>query len=681
MRTRIDFKRLGRQIAIFLFILILGLLNLKAQLIYSEDFSTVANGSITSPKWEMNMSSAAPDLCWVTSERFECKNLRGEVVWKLSLIDITGFTSVKAAVSLFGKEQMDAADYIRVYYNVDGKGEVLFAQNGNMQGAFISTVAQQTNISGNDLQISIRVNNNQFSERHAFDNIVIESETQSFVWTGSMDGLWSNAANWSLRKAPSVNDNVIITAQATLQPLIDEPVMCNSIRIEKGASLTMINDAELNLLGDFICMGKFKPGKAMVICAGSQQQRITVSGNAEFYNLGIQNRSQSGVHVDGNIRVRHRLHLADGILIADSVLVLNDAADAITGFSDSSYVAGKLLRKINSKSEAEYHFPVGLGGKNQYHPARILANNLESTSALTVSFEEAQTQVPPSLHLRGSDFSYDYLVREGSWFITPDAEPVAGWYDIKLSLQNISALVDNLFGIVKRPQGAGADAWAADFGTESVFGGEGRKLSDGCALKKYCTGFSEFSLAGGGVPIPIELLDFKAELAAGKVNLNWSTATETNNAYFTIEKSNGTDFREVAKIDGEGNSSSLKTYAAVDEKPYTGISYYRLKQTDFNGKESYSDIASVKNVADNQLVVFPNPAEGSVKLKFNAVAPQVDVVIYNQHGSVSFNKTYLTYGANTVLEVQLKDELAPGVYYMQVSAANQDMLIQQIVIQ
>lgn len=682
MRTRIDFKRLGRQIFIFLFILALGLLNLKAQVIYSEDFSTTTNGSISSPKWEINMSHTAPEMCWTASGRFECKNLRGEIVWQSSLIDISGFPTVKASVALFGKGQMDASDYIRVYYNVDGKGEMLFAQNGNMQGAFNTTVARQTDISGAMLQIIIRARNDGFGKHHAFDNIVLEAETQSFVWTGNRDGLWSNPANWSTRKAPSVNDNVLITAQATLQPLINEPAACNSLRIEPGATLTMTNDAELNLLGNFTCAGTFVPGKSLVICAGSEAQKIHIAGNVTFYNLGIQNRSREGVMCEGSIRIRNRLHLADGNLAAtDTIILLNDAPDALTGYSDSSYIAGKLQRKINGKADAVYDFPVGLGEKNNYHPATIHTNSLESTTTLTVSFEESHTFAAPSLSLRGNDFSYDYLTREGSWLVTPDAEPAAGWYDIQLSLQNISGLADNLFGIVKRPQGADDNGWVADFGTESVFGGEGRKLSDGYALKKYCTGFSEFRLAGGGVPIPIELLDFKAELAEGKVNINWSTATEKDNAFFTIEKSNGTDFREVAKVDGEGNSSAMKTYSAVDERPYTGISYYRLKQTDFSGKESYSDIVSVKNVADNQLVVFPNPAEGSVKLKFNAVAPQVDVIVYNQHGSVSFHKSYLTHGTNTVLEVQLKDELAPGVYYMQVSADNQDMLIQQIVVQ
>lgn len=683
MRKRIDFKRIGRQIFIFLFILALGLLNLKAQqIVYSEDFSACPNGTITSPKWNAEIANATPDIFWVQSNRFDCRNVRGEGVWSSALIDISNYPAVDISVTLSENGQAEDGDYIRAYYNVDGRGAVLFSENGNKEGKFGSVVARQTSVSGNNLQIILHIRNNEINEKHSFDNILAEARQRASLWTGKSDSSWENPANWLSGAVPTLNDDVLIGAEASVHPVVSGDAACNSITVETNAALELRNDATISIVGNFTCFGKLLPGQGTINFTGSEPQLIELGASAAFYNLGINNRSEEGVSVSGNVRIYNRLHLAQGYLVAsDTVMLLNVHPEAISGYSGSGYVAGKLQRRISSEDGVVYYFPVGTGGRLNYYPARIDVYTLSGTQTLTVSFEEQAHEASTRVHARGSEFVYDYLAGEGVWIVTPDIEPAAGWYDIRLSLENSSGLADNLFGIVKRPKGASSEAWTADFGTESVFGGEGRKLADGYALKKYCTSFSEFRLAGGGTAIPIELLDFKAELVEGKVRLGWSTASEIQNDFFTIEKSNGTDFKEVAKVEGNGNSSVLKTYSAVDEKPFTGISYYRLKQTDYNGKTEYSDVVSVKNAAENQLVVFPNPSEGSVKLKFSSMLPKVDVIVYNQHGSVSFNKTYLTQGTASILDVQLKEELAPGVYYMQVSANGEDMLIQQIVIQ
>ena len=77
------------------------------------------------------------------------------------------------------------------------------------------------------------------------------------------------------------------------------------------------------------------------------------------------------------------------------------------------------------------------------------------------------------------------------------------------------------------------------------------------------------------------MISFKAVLANNNVLLNWSTASETNNDYFTIERSiDGINFRSVLTKRGAGNSTSRRNYEAIDDNPIEGQSYYRLKQTD-----------------------------------------------------------------------------------------------------
>jgi hypothetical protein len=88
--------------------------------------------------------------------------------------------------------------------------------------------------------------------------------------------------------------------------------------------------------------------------------------------------------------------------------------------------------------------------------------------------------------------------------------------------------------------------------------------------------------------LPISLLSFEVKELKGKIQINWSTATEINNDYFTLERSiDGSNWEILAYVDGAGNSNQRLNYEYIDDYPYHGISYYRLKQTDFDGKFEY----------------------------------------------------------------------------------------------
>ncbi len=112
-------------------------------------------------------------------------------------------------------------------------------------------------------------------------------------------------------------------------------------------------------------------------------------------------------------------------------------------------------------------------------------------------------------------------------------------------------------------------------------------------------------------PLPIELTSFHASLTEkNRVKLDWQTSSETNNDYFTVERSqSGLSWEDVAVIKGADQSSSLLNYTFTDHAPYKGLSYYRLKQTDFDGRYSYSHIVSINiNSPIYNIRVFPNPA-------------------------------------------------------------------------
>jgi hypothetical protein len=108
--------------------------------------------------------------------------------------------------------------------------------------------------------------------------------------------------------------------------------------------------------------------------------------------------------------------------------------------------------------------------------------------------------------------------------------------------------------------------------------------------------------------LPIELLSFTCYNDGLNISLNWTTSSEINNDYFTVERSkDGLLFEDILKMEGAGNSTSIRNYSITDFNPYFNTSYYRLKQTDFDGKNSFSNIISANNKNDFSFDIFPNP--------------------------------------------------------------------------
>lgn len=106
--------------------------------------------------------------------------------------------------------------------------------------------------------------------------------------------------------------------------------------------------------------------------------------------------------------------------------------------------------------------------------------------------------------------------------------------------------------------------------------------------------FPIWTLADQADPLPIELARFVGECGNEGVSISWTTYSEINNDYFTLERSkNGVDFEVVDVIAGAGNSNSPITYNVVDQQAYGGTSYYRLKSTDYYGEEEYSQVVAV----------------------------------------------------------------------------------------
>ncbi len=116
-------------------------------------------------------------------------------------------------------------------------------------------------------------------------------------------------------------------------------------------------------------------------------------------------------------------------------------------------------------------------------------------------------------------------------------------------------------------------------------------------------------------PLPIEMLTpLQAQVKNKTILLRWQTATETNNAGFEIQKSsNGRDWEKISWQEGQGNSPTPLSYTYTDTNPLNGTSYYRLRQVDFDGNFSYSDVVDV-NYTSEGIVLYPNPVKNTLHI-------------------------------------------------------------------
>jgi hypothetical protein len=119
--------------------------------------------------------------------------------------------------------------------------------------------------------------------------------------------------------------------------------------------------------------------------------------------------------------------------------------------------------------------------------------------------------------------------------------------------------------------------------------------------------------------LPIELVDFSGFSTAGGIVLEWETETEINNDFFTIERSfDGVTFEGIAEVPGAGSSLRRLQYHYLDIAPHSGTNYYRLRQTDYDGTNTVSDLIAVAWGQTGTATLLPNPVQEELTLAFSA---------------------------------------------------------------
>lgn len=267
------------------------------------------------------------------------------------------------------------------------------------------------------------------------------------------------------------------------------------------------------------------------------------------------------------------------------------------------------------------------------------------------------------------------LYGQGYWEFTPDVQPSGGaTYDITLNFSEAQTgtIDDPSTELILAKYDGGA--W-----TPYLSGvGAGQSNLNWTAKTVTVTGltsFSAFALTDSDNPLPVELTSFVSATDRNKVELKWSTAMESNNSGFNIERKLTTDnqWSTVGNVAGKGNSNSLVNYSFTENNVTTGKYNYRLKQIDYNGNYKYYDLASEVIVGIPTKFElsqnYPNPFNPSTKINYDLpFDSKVGIKIFDLTGrevAVILN-TVQTAGYHTVNFNA--SSLSSGVYFYQINA-------------
>ena len=391
-------------------------------------------------------------------------------------------------------------------------------------------------------------------------------------------------------------------------------------------------------------------------------------------NLTFNN--PNNVTLTSNVSITNILSLMAGKVITNNrtLHLSNPGPLNMINYSSSNYVVGNLRRAVNANGA--YDFPVGT--MSNYELANVNLTDITGFTSLLGFFTNASPIAPgyPLTNVYVGTTEITDMLNYGYWTLTPNSSMMSGTYAVTLNEKGHTNPADpNQYCVLKRDNNT--SPWQSigyhDNSTQSEIGGVAT------AVRSSLSSFSDFGIGKAGAgPMPVTLTFFTAK---GKsedektVLVSWTTVAEENNDYFTIQRSkDGKIFSDITCVNGAGNSTALHEYSFIDENPLDGTSYYRLRQTDFNGRtETFKPVSVTikgKENINNIISVFPNPFPDSFTAQFECEEKEeVSINILSAKGALVFSEKIITEAGNNTYQFTNPAGFREGTYLVKVTSA------------
>ncbi len=557
------------------------------------------------------------------------------------------------------------------WYEKKGSGSFTAITNGTGSNGAVYTGATTTSLSISNVAAAMSgwtyycTGSNSCANNNS--NTVSLSISTTGQWVGTTSTDWNTATNWC-GSVPTSTTDVTIPSGVPNQPTISTTAACRNLTINSGATVTITTGGDLSLYGNLTVNGTYTHTAGLLQLVGTSTQTVPA---ITVYNSTVNN--SNGVTITGDLTVAGVLNLTNGKITTGSneVKVTNTSTSAVNGFSANSYVIGNLRRSV--AGTGSYDYPLGTSTKYEH-----LNITLASTTGFTSILGSFNNSNPLSgltslVGLIVSGSPLNGLLDYGYWTLTPNSTITGGSYSVTAKEQghSNSAPSAGCYTLLKRHDLL--SGWQA----LGVHNNATQSVTNGIvtAVRSGLTSFSDYSIGYSGTVLPIKLTYFKAEKYNDDADalLTWNTASEVNNDHFELEVATVTDangqleFNKIGEVAGSGTTTIATDYSFIDTEPNkSGIRYYRMKQVDFDGTFSYSEVqAVVFDAAKVEMsTLYPNPVYDV--LHFSLQSPdnrQVTVSISNMVGQEVYKESIsLNSGKNTV-NFNVSD-LPNGLYFL-----------------
>jgi hypothetical protein len=563
--------------------------------------------------------------------------------------------------------------------------EVVASASGLAQHSFVINSGGKLDITGTPAFSSLATTNNMFNfaagstvEYSAAGAQQVRVKTEFGTTTNQEYGnlILSNSGLKSTNYAPSPNlyvkNDLTISGSAILDP-------------NPGTSIIFLGGNWLN----YNATG-FAEKTTTVRFTGSSMQTISCPGG-EVYNVLTYAKGGSFLQFNNPVDIISQLTYSNNGYIdlnSNALTLRNSASNAITGISSSRYIvsektdnSSKIIWKINN-STGTYTFPFGVtpGGSANYIPVVLYKNSATDLGDVTIStYGTPANNLPwPSTPTNVTNLQAYFAI-----YNAPDNRhyTVDRFWEVSSSTPVVTdSLAFNyrqleLPDLDPTPTNLAAQFWADAYSVWNL-----TQWGTGTSYKVVVPNFiyynTSWTLTSLTSPLPVELLNFEATAKEKHVELRWSTATEVNNQLFTVEKSlDGFEFFEIGTRVGAGNSNTMRDYYLADDQPVYGISYYRLKQTDYDGKFTYSETVPVSyKKKQSEYSVFPNPAGDNVYI-IGAAGEKSEVMLRTTDGKLV--KQFSVDGSRQITPLTLSG-LSEGMYMLEIQTESETQFLRLI---
>lgn len=454
-----------------------------------------------------------------------------------------------------------------------------------------------------------------------------------------------------------------------------------------GTGIEVRGNLEVNGALDLTATGT-SPQRGQLLLTGGVNQIITGGGSITANRLLID-KASNHILSSSTISIAQHADFASGVLQFDESLgtpylqFTNSATHS--GASASSFVHGR-VQKIGFVAYSEFAFPTGhldLQSTPEfklYQPAYLTANVSNTTAAFDVQyFHQNYTpgyENPNNRPPRDPSLTSGTVSTCNYWMIdrVPATPAINARVKLSWNAGECVSIDDPDLLVVARWDEVNNE-WSNTSLLQPPPINSGTGLNGTVATGHFQSQFSPFTIATSGLGaniLPITLLTFAAApLSANAVLTRWTTLSEINNDFFTVERSSdGNAWEEAGRISGAGNSNEALHYRFIDQQPYSGTSYYRLRQTDFDGTTTLSEPMAV-TLQDHEGLTLYSLWRGDhgIQLTYRTNRPLIAVQIFDVSGRLVHTGAFHNDGGVATIETPL----GRGIYLLRISDGNQEV--------